>query len=82
MEEVELKILEIDGKKYFLLDSISKDESTYCYFSNLVDNHDVLVMRNQLENGEGYFVSLDTENEFDYALSLFYDKFHGLEATN
>ena len=77
MEEVELKVLEIDNKKYFLLDSISNGKNTYCYFSNLIDNHDVLLMKNQLEDDDGYFISLDTEAEYDYALSLFYDKFHG-----
>lgn len=75
MSEMEIKILDIDNKKYFLVDSISNQEKFYHYFSNLKDNHDILVMTDKIEDDNDFYVSIDDDDEFDYALSLFYDKF-------
>ena len=75
MNETQIKIMDLDGKRYFLIDSISSQEKYYYYFSNMKDNHDVLVMTDKVENDNEFYVSIDDDDEFDYALSLFYDKF-------
>ncbi len=74
--ESQLKIFELNGKKYFLVDTISILENTYHYFSNLVNNLDVIVMKDEIGK-EDFMKSVDDRDEFCYALSLFYDKFHG-----
>lgn len=69
-QEVEIKILHVDGKDYLLLDTFIV-ENTYYYFSNIKDNTDIMVMKDV----DKYFVSIDDKNEFDYVLTLFYDKY-------
>ena len=77
MEEVSVNIIELDGKDYFLLDSLIEEKNTYHFFSNIKNQNDVQILKDKVEDGETFFVSLDTEYEFNHALSLFYDKFHG-----
>ena len=69
-QEVEIKILHVDGKDYLLLDTFIV-ENTYYYFSNIKDNTDIMVMK----DADKYFVSIDDKDEFDYVLTLFYDKY-------
>lgn len=71
MEEKEIQVIEIDSKKYFLVDTLNGDENTYYYFSNVENNEDVIILKDDLDN----FVSLDDDKEFDRALCLFYDKY-------
>lgn len=68
--EVELNILNIDGKDYLLLDALG-DENTYYYFSNLKDTADVIIMKDK----DTSFVSIEDKSELNYAFSLFYDKY-------
>ena len=63
--EKELKIIEVNQKKYFLVDKINQ----YYYFSNLKDNHDILIFEEDED-----LVSIDDE-KMEYVLGLFYDKF-------
>ena len=70
----EINTLEINGKKYGLIDSISDDKEVYNYFSNLEDANDIQILKDKVINGEENFVSLDTEDEFNYALTLFFNK--------
>ncbi len=72
MEEV--KTLEIDGKEYFLVDSISNNEKTYYYFSNESDVSDIYVLTDKEKDGQEYFVSPSTEHEYNSALALFLKK--------
>lgn len=69
MEEV--KTLEIDGKEYFLVDSIFNGKKTYYYFSNETDASDIYILTDKTENNQEYFVSIDTEKEYNNALVLF-----------
>lgn len=69
-QEVEIQILNINGKDYFLLDTLG-DGNTYYYFSNLKDTSDVVVLKDQETN----FASIEDKNELNYAFSLFYDKY-------
>ena len=72
MEEIDT--LEINGKNYGLIDTISDNKEVYNYFSNLEDANDIQILKDRLVNGEESFVSLDTEDEFNYALTLFFNK--------
>ena len=70
----DVQTLEIDGKEYILVDSISSEKKTYYYFSNESDVSDIQILTEKEENNEEYFISLDSEYEFNYALSLFFNK--------
>ncbi len=72
--EDEVYTIELDGNEFFLLDSISGNGNMYYYFSNIEDSYDINVLKDKNINGDDCFVSLDTESEFNYALSLFYKK--------
>ena len=41
--KTELKIMEYNQKKYFLVDTIKNTDKEYYYFSNLVDNKDIII---------------------------------------
>lgn len=68
-QEVEMQVLSINDKDYFLLDSL-KEKNNYYYFSNVKDDSDILVMKEQNSD----LLLLDNEFELDMALSLFYEK--------
>ena len=74
MNEVEMNILEIDNKKYFLIDSLSDSKNTYSYFSNVENVADIKVLKDIKEDEEEFLVSLDNKKELDYALDLYYQK--------
>lgn len=74
MNEVEMNILELDGKKYFLVDSLSDNKNTYSYFSNVENVSDIKVLKDVKENEEEFFVSLNNKKEIEYALDLYYQK--------
>lgn len=71
-QEVEMSVLQLDEKKYFLMDSII-GKNTYYYFSNTEDANDIMILKEQGDN----FISLDNDSEREYALSLFYEKYEG-----
>lgn len=81
-KEVQVTVLEINGKNYMLLDSVEKDDNTYRFFSELTNPHNIQVLKDKQEDDDTYYVSLDTEYEFDYALSLLYDKYHKSPSTD
>lgn len=68
-QEVEMNVLKFNGKDYFLMDTIV-GKRKYYYFSNIKDANDIIILK---EKGDD-FVSLDSDMEKDYALSLFYEK--------
>lgn len=68
MEEV--NTLEIDGKEYILLDTITNNNNTYHYFSNESDVNDIEILKDSQDD----FVSIDTESEWNEALTLFLNK--------
>lgn len=74
MNEAEIKVLEINDKKYFLVDTLSDDKNTYSYFSNIEDNSDIKILKEIKEDNEEFFISLDNQKEIDTALKLFYQK--------
>lgn len=75
MDEVNVTSIEIDGKEYLLIDSISDDKNVYNFFCNPNDKDDIYVLKDKDEGEESFYVSLDNENEIDYAFSLFFQKY-------
>ena len=78
MNDNELKIIEIEGKKCFLVDSLVGNGITYRYFSELKKDGEVYILKDELKDGEEYFVSLDTDEELDYAFRLFNEKYDNM----
>lgn len=70
IQEIELNLININDKEYFLIDTLV-GKNTYYYFSNIKDANDVIVLKDNDDN----FISLDSDMERDYALSLFYEKY-------
>ena len=76
MDEVNVTKIDIDGKEYFLIDSISDDKNVYNFFCNPNDKDDIYVLKNKNEGEDSFYVSLDDDNEIDYAFSLFFQKYN------
>ena len=75
MQEEYLDTVTLNGKEYFLVDSIQDTQNTiYHFFSNGDNPSDLRVMKDGIVDGEVCFVSLNTESEFNYALGLFFEK--------
>lgn len=69
MNEVEIEVMEHDGKKYFLFKTLKEKENTYYYFSNIENSSDYLILKDDLED-EINFVTLDSDEEEKYVLGL------------
>ena len=65
--------LEIDGKQYLIIDQIKSKDSEFVYFSNEEDPKDFCIRKLASDDNDA-LVGLDSDEEFDYALSLFLDK--------
>ena len=69
MNEVNMNILELDGKDFLLVETVDK----YNFFVE-VDNYDnICILKEVIENDESMFVNLE-EDEVDEALGLYYEK--------
>ncbi len=73
MEEVNTIVLE-NGIEYFLLDEINIDNNTYYYLVNTNDNKDICIRKKEIENGEEYVATLDSDEEVAKALAYFAHK--------
>lgn len=74
--KTELKIMEYNQKKYFLVDTIKNTDKEYYYFSNLVDNKDIIIM--SLEEND-FLKSIEDKEELTNVLALFYDKYRDIQ---
>lgn len=70
MEEVKTIVLE-DGIEYFLMDEIEIEGNTYYYLANINNNKDICVRKKEVENGEEFIATLDSEAEVAKALAHF-----------
>ena len=69
MNEVNMNVLELDGKDFLLVETVDK----YNFFVE-VDNYDnICILKEVIENDESMFVNLE-EDEVDEALGLYYEK--------
>lgn len=65
--------LEIDGKNYLIVDQIKNEKCEYVYLSNMEDQKDFCI-RKLASDDNDLLIGLDSDEEFDYALRVFYKK--------
>jgi len=72
----------IDNKSYIEIDKIVKNGKTYVYLVNSIDKTDFIIRKLLAENGEIYYVGLDSDKEFNLALMYFTKKHEGILSEN
>ena len=70
MSELTMNVLEIDGKDFVLIETIDK----YNFFVEETNTENICILKEEIEDGETYYVSLEDEDEIDKAFILYYDK--------
>ena len=68
MQQVD--IIDIDNKKYMVLNEIEDNGETYLFLTNVKNPKEFLIQKVDKNDNE-YLVNLDDEEEFNRALSLF-----------
>ena len=68
MQQVE--IIDIDNKKYMVLNEIEDNGEIYLYLTNVKNPKDFIIQKID-KNDNNYLVNLDDEDEFNRALKLF-----------
>jgi len=68
MQQVE--IIDIENKKYMVLNEIEDNGVTYIYLTNIKNPKDFLIQKTDKEDSD-YLVNLDSEEEFNKAFELF-----------
>lgn len=68
MKQVE--IVDIENKKYMVLNEIENEGETYLYLSNLKNPKDFIIQKLDKSDND-YLINLDDEDEFNKALQLF-----------
>ena len=74
MKDNQLKIIQLENKKYFLVDTIKNLEEEYYYFLNLQDHTDILILENEKE----FLKQVSDSEKFTNILALFYDKYQAV----
>ena len=74
MEEVQVITIELDGKEYFLVDSVDEAKNKYHFFANMNNNEEIIVMKDAENNGEMFYITVDDDDEYDLAFGLYYNK--------
>lgn len=67
---MQVEVLDIDNKKYMVLNEINSDNETYIYLSNIKNPKD-FVVRKLDKNDKEVLINLDNEEEFNKAMDLF-----------
>ena len=70
----QLKIIQLENKKYFLVDTIKNLEEEYYYFLNLQDHTDILILEKEKE----FLKQVSDSEKFTNILALFYDKYQAV----
>ena len=73
MEQIKTVILE-DNIEYIILDEITNDNKIYIYLANINDETDFCIRKKEIEENKQILIGLDSEEEFDNALNLYYQK--------
>ena len=68
MQQVE--IIDIENKKYMVLNEIEDKGETYLYLTNVKNPKDFLIQKVD-KNDRDYLINLDNEEEFKRAFDLF-----------
>ena len=69
-DEVMVEVIELDGKEFFQVDSISN----YSFFAEVSNPENICVLKEETQDGDVVLVSLE-EDEIDKAFSLYYEKY-------
>ena len=71
MQQVE--IIDIENKKYMVLNEITDNGETYLYLTNVKNPKDFIIQKVD-KNDKDYLINLDNDEEFQKALNLFSKK--------
>lgn len=74
MDNVQVVTIDLDGKEYFLVDSVNFEKDNYHFFANSNNNEDIIVMKDKEEDGEMFYVTVDSDTEYDQAFALYFNK--------
>lgn len=74
MEEIQVITIELDGKEYFLVDSVNDAKNNYHFFANTNNNEEIIVMKDAKADGEIFYITVDDDDEYDLAFNLYYNK--------
>ncbi len=64
----------IDNKSYIEVDRITKNGKTFVFLVNSINKTDFIIRKLLAEDGDIYYVGLDSNEEFDLALMYFTKK--------
>lgn len=73
-DTVQVTTIEIDGQEYFLVDYVEENGNTYDFFANINNIEDIQILKEKVTDGEKFYVSIDSNLEFDKAFNLYYNK--------
>lgn len=65
-----MRVIEFDGKEYYEVSNVTYKGNKYSYIVNTKDEKDMCIRKNVIEDGEEYFETLDSNEEFDEVLKL------------
>lgn len=69
---MEIEYVIIDNNRFGIINEVKYENTTYVYLANLEDPTDQLIRKYTTENQDDLF-PLDSDAEFDFALTLFND---------
>ena len=59
-----IEVLDIDGKEYYIVEKINNNGNLYYILVNTMDRNDLIIRKYLKENNEEYIVGLDDEKEY------------------
>ena len=68
-DEMEVSVIEIDGKDYFIAKEFVIKGTTYVHLVNEADPLDFMYRKITVEDGEEYIERLDSEQEYDLVVA-------------
>ena len=59
-----IEVLDVDGKEYYIVDKINNNGNLYYILVNTMDKNDLIIRKYLKEDNEEYIVGLDDEKEY------------------
>ena len=76
MEEREYNIITLeDNLEYAEIDTITNNNNTYIFLSELNKPENICIRKIEIKNNEEYIVGLNSDEEFDTIIKLFTKKY-------
>lgn len=76
-DNIEINIITLENNKdYEIIDTIVYNNEKYLILSNENDDFDICVRKILAKEDREYLVKLDTENEFNEVMTIFYTKYN------